>query len=239
MIKIKMYATIVLLLLAQFTIGCSSGRKGAFIEIGSGMARSVVDEEWTAHTEEWPGILNWGDPSRLSSESHDAIVTKVSPAMGWKIGYGVTEQLLLSFSVYGSLPGPGLKFGNGPKPGIGGLGITIFHKKTAPSLFFDVVLPMFFYGSRVGTGASVGIGYEFISNWSIEADFSFGTQSINDSHYSDGYIFGDSSYTTVKGKREGYALGFKINYRFAISDIPKWSFNNISYELPSSDDIWY
>lgn len=233
-----MYALIVLLLLAQFITGCSSGRKGAFIEIGGGMARSVVDEEWTVDTEEWPGILNWGDPSQLSSESHDAIVTKVSPAMGWKIGYGVTEQLLLSLSVYGPLPGPGLKLGNGPESGIGGLGITIFHKKTAPSLFFDVVLPMYLYGSRVGIGASVGVGYEFISNWSIEADFIFGTQSINDSHYSDGYIFGDSSYTTVKGKREGYTLGFNIRYRFAIPDIPKLSFDNTSYEAPSIDYIW-
>lgn len=219
MIKINMYALIVLLILAQFIIGCGSGRKGAFIEIGGGMARSVVDEEWTVDTEEWPGILNWGDPSRLSSESHDAIVTKVSPAVGWKIGYGVTEQLLFSLSVYGSLRDGEL--GNGPEPGIGGLGITIFHKKTAPSLFFDVVLPMYFYGSRVGIGASVGIGYEFISNWTVEADFSFGTQNINDSGFSDGYIFGDSSYTTVKGKREGYALGFKINYRFTISHLNK------------------
>ena len=58
MIKINMYAVIVLLLLAQFIVGCSSGRKGAFIEIGGGVARSVVDEEWTVTEETSPGMLN-------------------------------------------------------------------------------------------------------------------------------------------------------------------------------------
>ena len=215
-----MYAVIVLLLSAQFIVGCSSGRKGAFIEIGGGMARSVVDEEWTVTEETSPGILNWGDPPRLNSESHDAIVTKVSPAVGWKIGYGVTEQLLLSLSLYGSFQE------NGPSPGIGGLGITVFHKKTAPSLLFNVVLPIFLYDpygapASAGTGASVGVGYELINNWSVEADFSFGTQRINHNLLSDGYIFGDSTFFTYRGKTEGYALGFKINYRFAMSYLNK------------------
>lgn len=156
--------------------------------------------------------------------------------MGWKIGYGVTEQLLLSLSLYGSF------HENAPSPGIGGLGITVFHKKTAPSLFFSVVLPIFLYDpygapASVGPGASVGVGYEFINNWTVEADFSFGTQSINQSGFSDGYLFGDSTSTTFRGKTEGYALGFKINYRFAMSHLNV--LNKMNYERPSIDYIWY
>ena len=196
----------VLPLLALLTVGCS-GRRGPFIELGVGMSTIVADEEWTVRR------YNNG----LSSEEHhDTIAATVFPAGNLKIGWGITEQFLASMSIQIS------------RLSTVGYGITVFHKKTAPSLFFDVVLggslyssyniPDQFSNTTDGPGVSIGVGYEFKRNLTVKADFSFGMHDIDDSTYDVGNFLGElfggtpGSYSTATGRTIGYSLGFTINY---------------------------
>ena len=205
--KNNMYVLIVLLLLVLLTVGCSS-RRGPFIELGVGMATIVTDEEWTVRRH---------DNGQSGVGHHDTIAATIFPAGNLKIGWGFTEQFLVSIS------------GNISRLSTLGYGITVFHKKTAPSLFFDVVLgllslypsynmPDAFSDPGSGNGVSVGVGYEFNRNWTIKGDFSFGIHNIEDSTYDLGNFLGDlfggttGPYSTIEGKTTGYSLGFTINY---------------------------
>ena len=200
MIKTNMYMLIVLLFLVLLTVGCS-GRRGPFIELGVGMATIVADEEWTVYRH---------DNGQSGVEHHDTIAATVSLAGNLKVGWGFTEQFLVSIS------------GNISRLSTLGYGITVFHKKTAPTLFFDVVLPLSLYMNErfesEGYGVSVGVGYEFKRNLTVKTDFSFGIHSIEDSTYDFGNFLGElfggtpGPYSTTTGSRTGFSLGFTINY---------------------------
>ena len=196
MTKNNVYVLIVLPLLALLTVGCS-GRRGPFIELGVGMATIVADEEW---------VVRSYDNGLSGEEHHDTIAATVFPAGNLKIGWGFTEQFLASMSIQMS------------RLSTVGYGITVFHKETAPSLFFDLVFPLSLYSSYEGYGVSVGVGYEFKRNLTVKADFSFGMHDIDDSTYDVGNFFGElfggtpGSYSTTAGRTIGYSLGFTINY---------------------------
>ena len=196
MIKTNIYMLIVLLLLVLLTVGCS-GRRGPFIELGVGMSTIVVDEEWTVRR--YNNDLS-------GEEHHDTIAATVFPAGNLKIGWGFTEQFLVSMSAQMS------------RLSTLGYGITVFHQKTAPTLFYDIVLPLSLYSSYEGYGVSVGVGYEFKRNLTVKTDFSFGVHNIDDSTYDLGNfideLFGGTpgSYSTTTGRTIGYSLGFTINY---------------------------
>ncbi len=209
MMKTNMYMLIVLPLLGLLIVGCS-GRRGPFIELGVGMTPVIADEEWTARTYD----AGFFSGPLLEQTHHDAIAATVFPAGNLKIGWGFTEQLLVSQSIQVS------------KLTTTGIGITVFQKKTAPSLFFDITLPVSFYFPNFsdevsqfvdGYGASVSVGYEFKKNWTVQGDFSFGTHDfyVTDQDLGEGILllFGvNTGYTAYEGETTGYSLGFKINY---------------------------
>ncbi|MDE0299603.1 MAG: hypothetical protein OXN17_13305 [Candidatus Poribacteria bacterium] len=211
MMKTNICVLMAMLLSTQMIIGCS-GRRGPFIELGVGAAPVVSDEEWTLRRHE-------NSLSRVVIDHHDTIATAVSPAGNLKIGWGLSEQFLVSLSSQIS------------KLGTFGPGITVFQKKTAPSLFFDVVynglstnktnrLPVEFPNSdATGDGVSVGVGYEFKRNWTVKGDFSYGTHRIDHDDIGGwedflGQLFAGSVYphNSIEGKTTVYSLGFKINY---------------------------
>ncbi len=197
--KINLYVFIFMLLSILLTVGCSGSRQGFFGGFGGGMDAVVVDEEQT---------ISRYDNGLSGKEHHNTITTSVFPEGNLKIGWGFTEQFLVLSSVQ-----------------IGKLitsdyGIRIFHRKTTPSLFFDLFggpFNLVDYGE--GRRVSVGVGYEFKRNWTVKGDFSFGTYNITSSTRDEvGWFFADlfggsaGPYSTSTAKAKVYSLGFKINY---------------------------
>ena len=193
--KINLYVFIFMLLSILLTVGCSGSRQGLFVGFGGGMDAVVVDEEEIVYK------YNNG----LSGKEHrDTITTAILPAGNLKIGWGVTEQHLVSSS---------LQMG---KLTTFDYGITIFHKKTTPSLFFDLFGGRFSWWvgdslDRVGSRVSVGVGYEFKKNWTVKGDFSFGIYNIaarTRNFFSE--LFSGDAGTRVGGGAKVYSLGVKI-----------------------------
>ena len=120
---------ILLLLLVQLTVGCS-GRKGPFLQLGGGIAPIYANQEWIS-TEIKSGKI-------IDRSHHDSTVIAVSPVGNFKLGWGITEQLLVSPSFQMS------------KLSSLGWGITVFHKKNAPSLFFRYSFFLLLYIFRSG-----------------------------------------------------------------------------------------
>ena len=212
MIKINMCLSILLLLLTQLIVGCGA-RRGPFMELGVGMGAVVADEEWTASKYSDGDLWTWSGQELIEQTHHDAIAATGSPAGNLKIGWGFTEQLLVSGTVLPS------KFSTL------GIGITYFQKETAPSLFFDITLPVSRYRQNfsnqfstnvVGRGFNGGVGYEFKKNWTVRGNFGFGTHDVNTSDAGAEQflvllgIF--PGYTEYEGKTTGFSLGFTVNY---------------------------
>ena len=187
---------VLLLLLVPVIVGCG-GRQGPFIELGGGMAGVYANEEWTSWTK------------GLGENHHKSSVTNLGPSGNIEIGYGITEQVLASVA---------FRLG---KLGFIAPAITVFQKKTAPSLFFEVVLPESLYfpdgfpisgAAFSGPGASFGVGYEFKKRLTVQANFSAGEGEWSGTDASNpvaGFFGGYS--TRAEAKSTGYSLGFMIN----------------------------
>ena len=187
--KTNLYILILLLVWVPLIVGCSGTRQGGFIKLNSGVGAVAANEQWEViKYKQWsPGaleqILNLGTarPIRevIGRTSHSEMVVERGPVVGFKIGYGFSEKLLLSYSLKGLYSLKRWKLASGI------IGITYFTKKTAPSLFFDIALPMSEYNfselsdSILGTGVSVGVGYEFRKHWAVQMDFSFGAHNAD------------------------------------------------------------
>lgn len=220
--KPNLFVLILLLLLVPLTVGCGgSGRKGIFLQLGGGIAPIYANQEWTSKVIRSREVIN--------QSHHEATVISVLPVGNFKIGYGITEQLLVSFlSQRGKLS-------------LSGGGITVFHKTDTPSLFVDIVIAESKYSpdefplsdSFSGSGGSVGIGYEFTKNWTVQANLSYGEHDFSGSEYVStptdptevsssigGFyeFFGNilanlaRDGTTYDAKSTGYSLGFTISY---------------------------
>ena len=178
-----------LILSAWAFLGCSPGaRKGYFVELGAGGGVAAVREEGSRLVyKAWdhrPGLgeifanaLGGGggippeDWKVVGSGEYSKNVVTLSPAGLMKVGWGLTDQFVVSTAF------------NGGKLSVGGLGLTFFQKSTVPSLFYSVVFPYSFYappddafGDSVlwGDGLSIGVGYEIWKHCAAQIDFSFG-----------------------------------------------------------------
>lgn len=189
--KTNLCILILLLLLVQLTIGCGSTRRGPFIKLDGGVGTVAANEQWEViKYKEWDPysdlerILNLGTlpPNTrkvIGRTSHSKMVVERGPAVNFKIGYGFSEKFLVSYSLNGLYSLKRWKLTSGV------MGITYFTKKTVPSLFFDIVLPMSEYDfskisdSILGPGASVGVGYEFRKHWAVQMDFGFGVHNAD------------------------------------------------------------
>ena len=229
MIKTNVYILVVLIILTQLLTGCSgrltefSGRRGPFIELGGGVAVSRLNEDWTATKyEEDESFLNrvfFPRQNILDQTHQDGMVGNLSPAGNIKIGWGLTEQFLISQSFQLS------------KISISGVGVTFFQKKAAPSLFYHIAFqrssytlstPSFAFAAQSapsvdGSGVNIGVGYEFVKNWNAQVDFSFGTYEFDTSDRDvEDILFGplgfSEEYTVYIGETTKFALGFRINY---------------------------
>ena len=183
------------------------------MEFGIGMGAAVADEEWTASKYSDAVLWTLSGAELIEQTHHDAIATTGSLAGNLKIGWGVTEQLLVSGTLLPS------------KLSTLGIGITYFEKKAAPSPFFDITLPVSLYSQNfsnqfstnvVGEGFNVGVGYELKKNWTIRGNFGFGTHDVNTSDAGVEQLLvllGISpGYTEYEGKTAGFSLGFTVNY---------------------------
>ena len=204
-----------MLLLTQFIVGCS-GRQGPFMEIGVGMRATVANEQWTASKYSGTDLWTQSRSTLIEQDYHDATAASVFPTGNMKIGLGFSEQLLVSGSFSMS------------RLSTLGIGITCFTKKTVPSTFIDITLPISLYRQDfsyrfstfvVGQGFNAGVGYEFKKNVNARVDFGFGVYDVNTSK-----IDGDSGagligaiigvfpgHTDYTGKTTGFSFGLTIN----------------------------
>ncbi len=208
--KPNLSVLILLLLLVQLTVGCS-GRKGPFIQLGGGMAAVYANQEWTS-TKIVSGKV-------IERNHHESTVILPGLSGNFKIGVEITEQLLVSPSLQMS------------RLSSLGWGITVFQKKNAPSLFVDIVIPVSIYfptrfplsESFQGRGGSVGIGYEFKKNWTVQANFSHGKHEFAGSDVDEtgefivnlltlGLAGEFVDKTRYDARSTGYSLGFTISY---------------------------
>ena len=232
--KMNLYVLILWLFLTQLIVGCGGTRSGVFFEVGGGIAAVAANEEWIAHTyQEFPyeagtvetllSALALSNPrtttrSQIGMTHRSANVTAPSPLAYFKFGYGFSDKLLVSYRGTGTAH----------KLSVIGIGFTYFAKKTVPSLYFDIFLPLWsgYYFSNIqnfgpfeGRSASIGVGYEWKKNWNAQVDFNYGVYGSNDI----GARFSDvieephpnaiRTYTTDERKRARvYSLGFTIGY---------------------------
>ena len=124
--------------------------------------------------------------------------------------------------------------------------LRFFHKKNAPSLFFDIVFPNSLYfperfplsQSFGGGGVSAGVGYEFQKNLTVQTHFSYGKHEFSGSDPPDAELaefvvnllsFGLAGQfvdkTTYDAKSTGFSVGFTMNY------IWYWSLNPRDIQL--------
>ena len=204
--KTNLHILILLLLLVPLMVGCGGTRQGGFIKLDGGVGAVAANEQWEViKYKEWSPsaleqILNLGTATRtrkvIGRTSHSEMVVERGPAVNFKIGYGFSEKLLVSYLLEGLYSRERWKLVSGF------MGITYFAKKTAPSLFFDIVLPMSEYDfskisdSILGPGASVGVGYEFWKHWTVQMDFSFGLHNADRISWDQGPVPTDRHIST-------------------------------------------
>ena len=106
-----LFVLILLLLLVQLTVGCS-GRKGPFLQLGGGLGPIYASQEWESATIKSGKIVD--------RDHHESTVITASPVGNFKLGWGITEQLLVSPSYQMS------------KLSSWGWGITVFSQEECP-----------------------------------------------------------------------------------------------------------
>ena len=204
--KTNLYMLILLILLVPLIVGCGGTRQGGFIKLDGGVGVVAANEQWEViKYKQWDPspleqVLNLGTarPIRrvIGRTSHSEMVVERGPAVGFKFGYGFSEKLLVSYSLKGLYSLKRWKLVSGF------MGITYFTKKTVPSLFFDIVLPISEYNfskisdSIPGPGVSVGVGYEFRKHWAVQMDFNFGVHNAD-------RISWDGTFPTHRHTRTG------------------------------------
>jgi hypothetical protein len=172
-------------------------RKGFFLAVGLGGGPLSSDQEWS--------LL--GEQFALDQSASGA-------TLNLKIGYGLSDQLLLSYSTTGTTAS--METIDGQIAGtpdeqdanftIGGFGLTYYFSAAAPSPFVDLTLGVSSWddgeSSFSGGGASIGAGLEFKKNWTAEFDFSFGAPSDKER------VFGE----IVSADMTGTSFAFTLNH---------------------------
>ena len=177
---------IVSLLLAPLSIGCS-GRQGPFLEVGGGIGPVYADQHW----------FHWSIGSGARRRERTVIASPLAGSL--KLGYGITQRLVVSQSF------------NVSKLSSMGLGLTAFHRTSAPSLFLDMTLGSSYYWPTEfpvsdaifqGPGGAVGIGYEFREHLAVKAQASWGTHDYDK----------DTPTVSAEGESSSYALAILFSY---------------------------
>ena len=154
-------------------LGCGT-RLGGYSEFGPSFERTSSSEEWSIYNQ---------DDDLLESGAIDD--SSFEPAGYVKLGLGLGEQAIVHTILK-----------NGNPSSIGG-GLTIFFKKTAPSVFFDVSINSLGLQTNIptsynfrqdirGGGVTVGAGYEFagrLSRFALKLDLTKGGYEIDQSNY--------------------------------------------------------
>ena len=165
--------------------------------------------EWGAvyANQEW---TSWTKSGEVIQQDQKDTVFKLAQSGGFKIGYGIADQLLLSISYQFST-----------LSSIGGA-IAVFHKKTAPFLFLELVMSDTLYfpsgfpissAAFGGPGGSVGIGYEFKKHFTIRANFSAGKHEYSGNDASNPVAETFQLYTTrADAKSTAYSLGITMSF---------------------------
>ena len=217
--KTNLYVLILLLFLTQLMVGCGGTRKGFFVEIGFGGAvvssneKSLRREIGVWARPDKPGefekllhVIALSEPQtsiqkELDRYYEDADVFGVSTPINGKIGYGLSDRLLISFRSVGY------------RLNVIGIGVTYFTKKTAPSLFFDIVLPISstykFYeisDELLGKGGSISVGYEWRKHLTAQLNLSFGTYRDDNPFY----LYSEKSHRDVLGLLRTYTITYPI-----------------------------
>jgi hypothetical protein len=105
-------------------------------------------------------------------------------AATFNIGYGVSNQLMIYL---GGRSGAWSSFFTDEiaSIGVGAIGATFYFSETAPSGYINGVVGSANYDngqSADGSGFSLGVGYEWIQNWSLGADYTLGQISGLNTH---------------------------------------------------------
>ena len=188
------------LCLAQTVEALDGQRQGFFYQVGIGGGSTSADQTWTVLTEDFE-----------LDDSAGGVTLDL------KVGYGITNMLLLSYTInVGSadlktIDGRITGFSTSKETasfGAGGVGLTYFLRDSAPSLFVDLAVGVSTWDDGNGNefsggGASVGGGYEFKKNWTAEVDYSFGSSSDDKS------LFGEK---VLEAEVSGSTLGLTINH---------------------------
>ncbi len=154
-------------------LGCGT-RLGGYSEFGPSIEHTISSEEWS--------IYNQDDNLLESDAINDS---SFEPAAHVKLGLGLGEQAIVHTILK-----------NGNPSSIGG-GLTIFFKKTAPSVFFDVSINSLGLQTNIpssysfrrgirGRGAAVGVGYEFsgrLARFALKLDLTKGEYDLDQSNY--------------------------------------------------------
>ncbi len=213
MIKANIYILIVSLIVVLLATGCS-GRRGPFIDVGANMVTGVADQDWTVSMNRSLGGYQKDFQPRVVY--HDKISAIAYPTANLSVGYGITDQFLVSMRAQmGKIIGAGY-------------GLTFFHKSTAPSLFFDAFLgassyysdnlPETFYDAADGYIGSIGTGYEWKKGWTGKISLDFGYYDFYADDLNPGdflatlFTLRDQPVNSINGKILNYYIRFKISY---------------------------
>lgn len=198
--RIYLFVAALALLLAPAAGALDGQRQGFFFQVGIGGGTTSADQKWT--------IL---DSDFELDDSGGSV------ALDLKIGYGITNKFLLSYStnvgsadlktIDGRITGSS-KTKETASFGAGGVGVTYFLTEAAPSLFVDVTVGVSSWDDGDGNefsggGVAVGAGYEFRKNWTAEVDYIFGSPSDDKS------LFGEK---VLEAEVTGASLGITINH---------------------------
>ncbi len=187
----------ILAALATSAEAFDGSRKGFSLVFGLGGGSLSADQEWS--------LL--GQKFALDNSANGA-------TLNLKIGYGLSDQLLLSYSTTGTTASmetiDGLIAGSTDEQDanftIGGIGLIYYFSAAARSPFIDIALGISSWddseNSFSGGGASIGAGYEFKKNWTAEIDYGFGSPSDKEQ------VFGE----TVSAEMTGATLAVTVNH---------------------------
>jgi hypothetical protein len=169
-------------------------RQGFFLGFGLGPGYHSIDQEWT--------II---DARYEQDDSGPAFAT------GIRLGYGFSDQLILSLSITGTsaqannidsrILGAPVEENNADFD-VSGLGVTYFLRPEAPSLFFGATFGAAHWDDGAGNefddiGLAVGVGYELKKNWTIEMDIGWGTPG------EEATVLNETIKTEIKGASFG------------------------------------
>lgn len=219
--KANLYGLMFLLLVLQFVMGCSSTRRGLFLELGGGGGVAAAHERWSVRTYKThyedksvlESILNFDSPSHWYEEigrtNHSQFVVKGGATANFRVGYGLSEKFLVLYSLNGLY---GLK----KRELLSGfLTLRHFTKKMPPSLFFDLVIPLSEYefseisASGMGLGIGLGVGYEFANRCFVRANLNWG---LHESSGGSGVLPGDVFDSDVPHITMSSVIGFTVGY---------------------------